>query len=134
MGSSIRLSYQVARRFNGMAGCMQHFQGAAAQGEKFAILRQMDRKIRFGLGAIYDGGPGGFGKVQVPAYKVGMKMGLENISDRCLSLLCQLEICLDITQWINNGGFSVAFDIIGGFAQAPGIQLLNKHNPSISCK
>src|SRR5882724_5038735 len=98
MRLSIPRFYQVTGGFDGMTRRMQHFDGAVAQLEHFAILCEMYGELSLRTGPIYDGSAGGLGQIQVPAYKISMEMGFKYVLDRRISLFCQLEICIDIPQ------------------------------------
>jgi hypothetical protein len=57
----------------------------------------------------------------VTAYKIGMKVGFEDILDPALPFFRQTKIDVDITQGVNDGGFSFTINVIGRFTQTPGV-------------
>jgi hypothetical protein len=63
----------------------------------------------------------------VSANEIGMKMRLENILDGCPVFFCPLQIRLDLPKGIDDGNFSLAFDIIRPLRQAAGIDLFYFH-------
>jgi hypothetical protein len=106
---------------------MQHFNGTISQAEQLTVGGFMNGKLGLSVRAVYNRGSRNFGKIQVPRHKVRMEMGLEYEFYRGLPLFCQLKISIDIPQGVNNSSFTGAFNIIGCFTQAPGIQLLDEH-------
>src|SRR5262245_47260785 len=84
-------------------------------------------EICYSAGTIHDGRSGGPTQIQVAAHEVGMEMSFEDILDRRIALIGQFEIDIDVPQWINDGCFTLAFDIIRGFAKTACVELLDKH-------
>ncbi len=106
---------------------MQHFDADIAQLEDLSVGCLVNGKMGFGMGAVDDRRTRGLGQIQVTAYKIRMLMGLQDIADLCLTFLRKLEVNIDITQRVDDSGFSATLDIIGCFTQASGIQLFNEH-------
>src|SRR5690349_11947950 len=117
----IFLAYQVTGRLDGVTRCMQYFDSAVTQPEYLSILGEMNRKLGFRARPVNDRSTGGFRQVQVPAYKVGVKMGFENILDSGLPLFRQLKIGIDIPQGVDDSCFSFTLDVVSCFTQASGV-------------
>jgi hypothetical protein len=106
---------------------MQHSEGKVAEGEGFAVPCHVYGKAGFGAGSVNDGGACGLAQVNVAADEISVEMRLENILDAGIALLGKLEVHVNITEGIHYSRFAVAFDIISGFAQTAGVQLLQEH-------
>src|SRR6202035_5719347 len=104
-----------------MTRCMQYFQFYVAQLEFFAIFRLIYGKYSFRIRTIYNRSASYFGEIQMTTHKIRMKMSFENIGDGCAPLLCQFEVGINIPQRVYDSSFSLAFNIIGSFAQTTGI-------------
>ena len=63
------------------------------------------------------GGAGGFGKVEVAADEVGVKMRFEDVFDFRLPFAGEPYVGFDIAQWIDDSRFSFAINIIRRLAQ-----------------
>src|SRR5579871_1608831 len=99
-----------------MSRCMQDLYGVIAEPEHFAVGSKMDGKVCLGMWAIDDRGAGRLGEVEMTAYKIGMEMCFEDISDPGLTFFGQLQVDIDITQGVNDGCFTIAFEIVCSLA------------------
>src|ERR1700730_16457482 len=104
-----------------MTRCMPYFQFYIAQLEFFAVFCLIDGKYGFRIRTIYNRSACCFGKIQMTTYKIRMKMSFEYIGNGCAPLPGQLDIGVNIPQRVYDGSFSLAFNIVGSFAQATGI-------------
>src|SRR5690242_10276602 len=91
----------------------------------------MNRKACLGIWAIDDRCTGRLAKVDMAAYKISMEMCFKDVFDLRIPFFRQFQIGINIPERIYNSCFTITFNVIGSFAQAPGIQLLDKHMQGI---
>ena len=61
------------------------------------------------------------------ADKIRMEMGFKNILDFGITFYCPLNVGINFSERVKNGGFSVAFEIISRVGKATGIDLFDFH-------
>ena len=54
-------------------------------------------------------------------------MSFENVPNGCAAGLGQIQVRLNLSQWVDDGGFSIAFNVVGPLGQAACVNLLNVH-------
>ena len=104
-----------------MAGRMQGNDCNIANLKFLAIFCNMGWKFCNCFRAVNNWRISDLAKVNMAAYKIGMKMSFKNIADGCFSFIGEIKIYVDVTQGVNNCRFSIAFDIVGCLADATGI-------------
>ena len=63
----------------------------------------------------------------MPGDKIRMEMSLEDIANGCAAGLGQIQVRLHLSQRVDDGSFSIAFNVVGPLGQAASINLLNVH-------
>ena len=106
------INEQVSGAFHGMTRCMDHFYRCMAHFKQFSVFGNDGRVAGFGSWTKHHLGAGFFNQVEVPAYKVGMKVCFKNIFDRCIVFGSPVNVWLYFPQGVKNGGFAIAFNII----------------------
>ena len=110
-----------------MPGCVQNFDRQLSDSESLTVFCHVHREFGIGTGPVYDRGTRSLAQVNMTAYKVGVKMSFKNVFDPGLSFIGQRQVRINITEWVDDSRFSVAFNIIGRLTKATGVQLLNEH-------
>ena len=134
MRFSVLIAQQIRRAFHGVARGMQNFDFHVAEFESFAVGGRMGLKFRGRIGSKHNGRAGLFRKGQVTRHKVGVEVGFQHVFDCGTARLRQIEVGLDLTEGIHNGGFSIALDVVRALGKATGVNLLDFHGVNFEFK
>ena len=107
-----------------MSGSVHHSMVTSAKFKIFTVFRKMDGKICFGIRTVDNIRTGCLVKVEVTAYKICVKMCFKNVLYGGFLLGGKVKVFFNISEGVDYGGFSVAFDIVRSFAKATGIQVV----------
>src|SRR4051812_25744191 len=94
----------------------------------------MNRKMGLCFRTVNNGRTGSFLQIEVAAYKIGVKMGFEDVFDLSIPFLGKLNVTVNVPKWVNNSRNTITFNVIGCLTQTAGIQLLYKHVILFWCK
>src|SRR5215831_9570572 len=101
---------------------------------KFETVRQRHvREFRICALADIDLGTGASGEFPVAGDKIGVKVGLKDVSDLEILLACRFQVDLHIALWIDHRGLAVGTDHVRGMSQTGEIKLFEIHDsPAIT--
>ena len=67
-------------------------------------------------------------------HEVGVEVRFQHIFDGGTAVLRQIEVGLDLTEGVHNGGFPIALDVVRALGKATGVNLLDFHGVSFDFK
>ena len=80
-----------------------------------------------GVGAEVDAGAGALGELVVAGDKVGVEVGLDDVLDLQIVLLCELDIQVNVALRIDHGGDALGGDEVGGVGEAAEKELFDAY-------
>ena len=107
---------------------MDHFNGYITEFQHLPILCNVCIKGRRGSGAVHNGTAAGFGQIYMSGDKVSMKVRFQDILDPCSIFFRLFQIRCDLSQRIDDGGFTIAFDVIGTLCETTCVNLFYFHD------
>src|SRR5689334_11404590 len=99
-----------------MPWCMQYFDGQFTDFKSFPVFCNVCRKHGSCTRPIHDDSIGGLAQVNMTTHKICMKMSFKNVFDFCLALIGEVEININIPEWIDDSGHAITLNIVRGFA------------------
>jgi len=113
-----------------MPRCMYHFQCYFSNGENLPVLCKVKLKISFGARSINNRCACLFAKVKMAAYKIGVKVSLDDVLDGEPIFRGLIDIERDVALRIDHAGHAIRAQHIRGMGQASEVKLLEVHNLS----
>jgi hypothetical protein len=84
----------------------------------FTILGDVGIEVRLSGRTENDGCTGFLGKIQVTGNEIRVEVSFQYIFDLSTVLCCPVYIRLCFAQWIDDNGFSFAFNVVSRFCQS----------------
>ena len=116
-----------ADAFDGVPGSVEEVEPGIAELEGVAVLDWGVGEGRVRVLAEVDAGAGALGELVVAGDKVGVEVGLDDVLDLQIVLLCELDIQVNVALRIDHGGDALGGDEVGGVGEAAEKELFDAY-------
>jgi hypothetical protein len=112
-----------------VAGSFQGFDSNAAELDDGVIGERCDVVFGLGFRAEVDGGADAITELEMAGDEIGMEMGEEDMLDLEVLIGCEIEIVVDVSLRVDDGGDARGFigDQIGSVGETIEVELLEDH-------
>ena len=115
-----------ADAFDGVAGRVEEVEAGVAELEGVAVMEGDVGEGGVGIFAEIDAGSGALGELVVAGDEVSVEMGLDDVLDAEIFLAGEVEVEVDVSLWVDDGGDAFAGDDVGGVGKAAEKELLDE--------
>ena len=127
VGVAVFVAQQVGRAFHGVARGVQHLNLDVSKRQALAVGGHVRVEIGRSIGPKDNGRSSLFREGEVARHKVCVEVRLQYVLDGGASFVGQIDVRLHFAQRIDNGRFSVAFNIVRALGKASGVNLFDFH-------